>query len=504
MRSELSHYAEDESTLFVDVARRKVSWGGQEYAFPRRNNRWLTTLMLAVYAESAGHSVPVTIEQLQRSPGLRARTLGRQIANWLRRDERIKDLLRADHRTKGPYYLKLHKVRIFDPNAALSELGMPQLIFKKLTTSPRTVRRFFGAAEWFQKGRLLPAWEACSMAVGGNAPWDLRLESRLLLSRVLTELGYFKLALSELKKCPKAAAHFPGSSNRIAIAKARFYYLTEKFEEARHCLKEMDVKQLEPRILADWYELQGLLEGRRSYTLFSQADEASDRVNRRSYYHQFVRYFRGAEENLTRALQLRLLHGDPHGLQGTCFNLGNLIWRYTDPDPGLQDNRPRIQEGLDWILLSEWLCERWKVGLDSVLPKFVLATINRVLGNYKRAWGQAKQGLVLAHDRLNVFDLVIGHRQHAKFYVAVALGKMPVSERDVNEPTEHFLQKGLAHLWTCYSLCGRLGLWGSEASLLKDKELKPYWEDAKMRYGPGLNSPCQDCALYFPRNAASG
>lgn len=444
---------------------RIIEWNGKPYSFSRRlNNRWYFLFVLAINTDRYGGTT--SLEQLREISLFRSRNLGRQIAAWLKHDSRVQELAGCESPTKGPYFLKDRIVEILGGESIFRELGLaigparPE--WSKLR---RHLEGYVKALALFQKGKIVKAVEKCNELIP-KADLGIRFECGLLLACSYAALGFFEPAKRALADCKPVLVEREFRA-RVKIVEARIDYFAERFSDARCALDAPALRKLPWFSHADWFEMSALLEGREYKRLWNQLDAAGVPAEKRQLRKLALESFRHAEKHLEQALSLRLLHGDPHGLQATCFNLGNLIWK----------RRPG--EGRNWIDTSEEICELWGVGQNTILPKFVLARIDLHDGKPVDAWARAQKAFADAHQRDNVFDRATGHRQHARYYLT---GK-----------TDEDRQKALPHLWICYKIYTTLNLQDSMDAL--DRDFPGKVSESKQAFGTDLKGACQGCAL---------
>jgi tetratricopeptide (TPR) repeat protein len=457
-------------------ADRIIDADGVSHDFSRRlNNRWYFLCLLAHNASRYGERT--TLDQLREIRQFKSRTIGRQIANWFKRDRRIVALAGFESPTNGPYFLKGKVVEIIDGESVFRELG--------LDIEPRRPRwrntrihldQYVQASALFQRGQILDALTKCKTLLSKKVDWGLRFECGLLLARSYTALGFFDRAKAALEWC--TSEKVPEFQARVKITEARINYFAERYTDARRGLDAPSLRNLPWFSQADWYELSSLLEGREFKRLSDQADAeaAGVRAEQRRLRKLAIQAYRRAQKYLEQALSLRLLHGDPHGLQATCFNLGNLIWR-------IQPSESRA-----WIRMSEEICERWGVGQDTILPQFVLARLALQDRNPEEAWLRAQQAFDAAHSRDNIFDRATAHRQHARYYLTVG-------------QTASEIRSGLAHALICFKIYTALGL--EESLVAFERDFPGRTSEAIQMFGTELKDACRRCAALPALQASS-
>ena len=445
-----------------------IDWKGEQYDFSRRlNNRWY---FLCVLAHNSRYGGKTSIDQLREIRRFQSRKLGHQIANWFNDDQRVGALARCESPTKGPYSLKDNVVEVFDGESAFRELGLDvEPVRLQWRKTRQYLDAYVQATALFQQGHIRRAIKKCSDLISRGVAWSIRFECGLLLARCYTALGFFEDAEKALVYCKSEQVPREFQA-RVTITQARIEYFGEQYDHARRTLDAPSLRSLPWFSQADWYELSALLEAREFKRLSNQAYTAvSGRplAEKRRLLHEAMRSYEQGEKYLDRALSLRLLHADPHGVQATCFNLGNLIWKRTPA------------EGRAWIQMSETICGRWGVGQDTILPQFVIASMDLHDGRREEAWSRAQQAFTAAHDRDNVFDRATAHRQHARYYLST------------REPPED-VRLGLAHVWVCYRIYTILNLQDSLAAL--ERDFPGRVSDAGQVFGAKVKAACSACA----------
>lgn len=443
-------------------AERLVEWDGTPYFFKRLNNRWYFLLVLAYNSRYGGGET--LLDQLREIRQLQAPTIGRQIDNWFNEDPRVKALAGYKSPTKGPYFLNDRAVEILDGESVFRELGLniePSKPHwqKKL----HHLDAYLAASSSFQKGQILAAVRQCNKLISRGADHSIRFECGLLLARAYTAVGFFKEAKRSLQHCDSAEVGEELRA-RVKITNARVDYFSERYDDARRALEAL--RYLPWHAQAEYEELSALLKGREYKRLPDQAEAATVPAEKRRLRVEAKGLFDDAHQCLERALSLRLLHGDPHGLQATCFNLGNLIWR----------KRPCA--GRNWITTSESISKRWAVGQDTILAKFVLARIDLHEKKYPEAWQKATEAFDEAHKSDNVFDRATAHRQHARYYF---------SKGEAED-----IRAGLAHTLICFRIYTALNLQESLFALGRDFGKRV--SEARDLFGEDFPSACRSCS----------
>lgn len=455
-------------------AERIVEFNGKPYDFSGRiNNRWYFLCVLARNSHLGGTT---SLDQLRNISVFKAPSLHKQIANWFNdeKDSRVAQL--ADFTngpTTGPYFLKDNVVEILDGEAVFRQLG---LNIEPVRPPWREMRDhlegYVRASALFQRGELYLGANICTDLINKKkVHQSLRLECGLLLARSYMALGFFKEARQTLEYC-KSEQVTKEFRVRVMIAEGKIDYFAERFDEARRGVEAQALQNLSWYSLADWHELSALLDGRDFKRYSAQADAAGVRAERRRLRKLAGRtegegFLGKAQRHLEHALYLRLLHGDPHGLQATCFNLGNLLWKIDS------------SEGRAWVDLSEKICKTWGVGQDTILARFVLARIDLHDGKPEEAWGKAQKAFDVAHQRENVFDRATAHRQYARYYFSTGT-------------TEQDIRNGLSHAWVCHNMYKALN--PQESIAVFERDFPGRVSEARREFGANLKRACEKCA----------
>lgn len=350
---------------------------------------------------------------------------------------RKKGIYIIEHRsgiTTGPYRLNatLDGVKLsISPEVAFSNLELVEPL--SVTAAPMMLRRMHSlvslvatADKAFYDGRLSDSTarsdnSALSVLEGALNEFD-SLPVRMLLNlrrfEVLERLGDYqdaqKITQDVLDSIDDQDISnlevYPLFKCQALILKAWIYYRRGAYSAAKNCLHRIKWESWNCRddlSFADYCVLRGLIC--REEALAGIKKSGNDALDTLAVLSLTF---------LQRALYYYLRAGYYEGIQNTCFNIANTLYRFGNESIETHTFKygHDVDEIKEWLALSDSICETFSVGGNSMLNKIVLSSVLlRREGNCV----EAEKTTHFARKKLekinNLYELGLVHRQLTAF-----------------------------------------------------------------------------------------
>lgn len=228
----------------------------------------------------------------------------------------------------------------------------------------------------FHNGQLLESISLASsipsVQVDRAEDVELQVLLQLRIARACGRSTMYDEALSALgvatQLLKRQSMFFHDLNVKVELARAKIFFDRGFLQQASAILESLPMHDCrDMHTLAQYHNLAGLFIHRRLRMDRESGVVFSSEMLTEWLYSSLAHYQRG--------LVSHLFLNDYHGVQASCFNIGNLFAFIHKQHLLPEKNIPTLEQAIHWLSLSEVICNKQGVGGESVWAMLVLVDI---------------------------------------------------------------------------------------------------------------------------------